>query len=525
MGPQDIPVILHNDKRGLLVLEDDILQVLQLSRDGNPPKRLLSCPIRYLLRVSLAKGESGTRRRLDLSSVIRKGRTCHLSQIHVLVEPINVPEAEEWVEAVMLAAYRGAKPFREILLLVNPIGGKGKSESIVRHTVLPILQAAGCTVDLRETTHRLHAEEIAQQINLEYDVIATASGDGLVYEVLNGLAARSDARKALKTPVVPIPTGSANALCVNLLGPEDYDLVPIACLNIIKGQPLPMDLCSVLLLPSMTRRWSFLATAMGLMVDLDIGTEHLRWMGNSRFIYGYLRGLISQKKLSCRIRMKIVASDKVEMAREARQTVRSTQSVGGGIDPISPTNVYIPSKPTSKEMSNIDGSLPAPIELKPDESWKTIESTGTHLKTHKKGQNGKGANNDWVDGEGIIYVYCGAGSVRWPDKSLLQWPVATPGAVSMDMVIQAVMSRGAMATSMSAAEIGETYWAEEQHYYKVTAFIAENSDKPKQPSFTIDGEAFPFDTFQVELHPRLATTMSLDGNWYIPEFLKKNNPI
>ncbi|RXK41560.1 hypothetical protein M231_01059 [Tremella mesenterica] len=453
MGPQDIPVILHNDKRGLLVLEDDILQVLQLSRDGNrqpssppsssfsclpstrkahgsAPKRLLSCPIRYLLRASLAKGEQGTRRRLDLSSVIRKGRTCHLSQIHVLVEPINVPEAEEWVEAVMLAAYRGAKPFREILLLVNPIGGKGKSESIVRHTVLPILQAAGCTVDLRETTHRLHAEEIAQQINLEYDVIATASGDGLVYEVLNGLAARSDARKALKTPVVPIPTGSANALCVNLLGPEDYDLVPIACLNIIKGQPLPMDLCSVLLLPSMTRRWSFLATAMGLMVDLDIGTEHLRWMGNSRFIYGYLRGLISQKKLSCRIRMKIVASDKVEMAREARQKVRSTQSIGGGIDPISPTNNDIPSKTTSKEMSSAtlsengvngevmsgtlmngedadgdeDGSLPAPIELKPDESWKTIESTGTHLKTHKKGQNGKGANNDWVDGEGIIYV-------------------------------------------------------------------------------------------------------------------------
>jgi sphingosine kinase len=32
--PQDLPVILHNDKRGLLTLEDGKLDVLQLSRDG-----------------------------------------------------------------------------------------------------------------------------------------------------------------------------------------------------------------------------------------------------------------------------------------------------------------------------------------------------------------------------------------------------------------------------------------------------------------------------------------------------------
>ena len=29
---------------------------------------------------------------------------------------------------------------------------------------------------------------------------------------------------------------------------------------------------------------------MGLMADLDINTEHLRWMGSTRFIYGFLRG-------------------------------------------------------------------------------------------------------------------------------------------------------------------------------------------------------------------------------------------
>src|SRR4051794_33703632 len=39
------------------------------------------------------------------------------------------------------------KPNRKVLLLVNPIGGKGKARSSVDTVVLPILQAAGCDVD------------------------------------------------------------------------------------------------------------------------------------------------------------------------------------------------------------------------------------------------------------------------------------------------------------------------------------------------------------------------------------------
>ena len=33
-----------------------------------------------------------------------------------------------------------------------------------------------------------------------------------------------------------------------------------------------------------------MSVSMGLMADLDIDTEHLRWMGSPRFIYGFLRG-------------------------------------------------------------------------------------------------------------------------------------------------------------------------------------------------------------------------------------------
>ena len=38
------------------------------------------------------------------------------------------------------------------------------------------------------------------------------------------------------------------------------------------------------------RSLSFMSQSLGLMADLDLDTEHLRWMGDTRFFYGMLRG-------------------------------------------------------------------------------------------------------------------------------------------------------------------------------------------------------------------------------------------
>jgi sphingosine kinase len=168
-------------------------------------------------------------------------------------------------------------------------------------------------------------------------VIAVASGDGGYYEVFNGLAGRDDAVKALRTPIAPLPTGSACAACTNLFGPKDTFNVPLATLNAIKGQPMAIDLQSVVLLPSQERRVSFLSVALGLMVDLDIGTENLRWMGDSRFIYGYLRGVMQSKSCKALIKLDVVEADKEKMAREAREAAlaeRGPRTVGGGTDPL-----------------------------------------------------------------------------------------------------------------------------------------------------------------------------------------------
>jgi sphingosine kinase len=73
---------------------------------------------------------------------------------------------------------------------------------------------------------------------------------------------------------------------------------------------MPLDICSVT--HDNARRFSFMSVAMGLMCDIDlgeysqkflrqgfpltrfsaigIGTEHLRWLGDTRFVYGFLKG-------------------------------------------------------------------------------------------------------------------------------------------------------------------------------------------------------------------------------------------
>lgn len=93
----------------------------------------------------------------------------NLRKIHVLVEPTHSSDSEQWVDMLMAAAYPITQPYRRVLLLVNPVGGKGKARSIVKEKVLPLLEAAGCKVKMVETTHRYHAEEIAKTTDLDYE--------------------------------------------------------------------------------------------------------------------------------------------------------------------------------------------------------------------------------------------------------------------------------------------------------------------------------------------------------------------
>jgi hypothetical protein len=167
---------------------------------------------------------------------------------------------------------------------------------------------ASCSPCSADTKHVGHASEIASEVSLdEYDVVVSVSGDGTLHELINGFAKHKEPMRAFRMPIAPIPAGSGNAMSLNLLGSEVRALssyptrvhssssvlkdgldIAAATLNAIKGRPMAIDLLSVL--QSGKRSFSFLSQCVGLMADLDLGTEHMRWMGSNRFLYGFLRG-------------------------------------------------------------------------------------------------------------------------------------------------------------------------------------------------------------------------------------------
>lgn len=314
---------------------------------------------------------------------------------------------------------------------------------------------------------------------------------------------------------------------------------------LMAGQPFAVDLCSILLLPSKERHVSFLSTALGLMVDLDLGTEHLRWMGDARFMYGFIRGVTQNKPLKARLRLDVVSDDKKEMASQARTAAveqRGKRVVGSGTDPLALIRgvqslaVWDKSE-EAKDTANgngangtgnnhkgevddgiEDGPLPPATPLQPDDSWFTIESTSGSVKENA-GEVGPGG---WQDGQHkILYLY--AGLLPWVSRDLNQWPVAQTGSGVIDLCVQRVVPRTTLLKAISNSADGGAYWLEGQHYYKVRAFTAENLDKARQPLFTVDGEAFPFDEFHVEVLPRAARLLALDGRVFVSEFLSSHD--
>jgi hypothetical protein len=49
------------------------------------------------------------------------------------------------------------------------------------------------------------------------------------------------------------------------------------------------------------RTISFMSQALGLMAELDLGTENLRWMGDTRFAVGFLRGGAEESIAKCHL--------------------------------------------------------------------------------------------------------------------------------------------------------------------------------------------------------------------------------
>ncbi|KAH7103880.1 ATP-NAD kinase-like domain-containing protein [Auriculariales sp. MPI-PUGE-AT-0066] len=446
-----------------------VLNVLVI-QPAYPPSCVFSVkpveiPLSHIIWAEANASSNGIR----VSALVRKGTTNGVLTHWDCTVTGDAAAAESWATSLMAAAYKDVQPRRKFRVFVNPVGGQGHGKTIWTKRVKPIFDAAHAQVDITVTERGGHAGELVREMALDYDAILTVSGDGLIHEILNGLANRPDARKALQIPVAPIPTGSGNGFSVSLIGLKEGLDPGMAALNAIKGQPMDIDLCSMTQKDS--KVYTFMSQSMGLMADCDLGTENLRWMGNARFMFGFLRGLVSFK--SCPIELSIcVSSDDKKKMVESHRALRSK---------------HIASSSRSNLLEGDEEAELPPLRYAegPDENWITFEKP-------------------------VLYVY--AGKVPYVSIDLCQFPIVHPNDGLIDLVIQERSNRGEVVKAIGVAPTGKQYWIESQHYFKVHAYRA----KPLGPGFlSVDGEAYPFEEFQVEAHAGLATTLSMLGHYAV----------
>uniref|UniRef100_A0A4W5R8Z1 sphingosine kinase n=1 Tax=Hucho hucho TaxID=62062 RepID=A0A4W5R8Z1_9TELE len=178
---------------------------------------------------------------------------------------------------------RGVHRPCSVMLLVNPHSGKGQALSLFTGHVQRMLNEAGVPHTLVITERQNHARELVREADLsQWGALVIMSGDGLLFEVVNGLMEREDWEEAIQTPLGILPGGSGNALAASIhhysgAQPVSSEELLVSCgFLLCKGLVSRMDLASVHLGSSPsnpTRLFSFLSLAWGFVADVDVESE------------------------------------------------------------------------------------------------------------------------------------------------------------------------------------------------------------------------------------------------------------
>ncbi|XP_012283324.1 sphingosine kinase 2 [Orussus abietinus] len=176
---------------------------------------------------------------------------------------------------------------RKLLVFLNPKSGPGRGRETFQKRIHPILSEAERPYEVHITKHSNYAREFVRVKDIyQWCGLLMVGGDGIVFEVVNGLFERPDWQKAMKElPLGVIPCGSGNGLAKSIAyaqqEPYDHNPMLVSALAVVKSKRTVMDLVRV-----ETRKqivFSFLSIGWGLLADIDIESESLRAIGGQRF--------------------------------------------------------------------------------------------------------------------------------------------------------------------------------------------------------------------------------------------------
>ena len=406
---------------------------------------------------------------------ISKSRV-QVASLHYLLDKPEDTLAANWVSELRHRAYDGAQENKKIKVLINPFGGKGLAQTLYSREIEPIFAAAKCEIDVERTLHRGHAAEIAERLNLSaYDVVACCSGDGTPHEVFNGLGRRSDAVNALsEIAVVQLPCGTGNAMSLNLNGTDSPSL---AALAILKGSRAPLDLTSIT--QGGKRTLSFLSQAVGIVAEVDLGTEHLRWMGSARFTYGFFVRIMRKTVYPCDLAVNFDVTSKAEIKDLYRRHVSEQNSImDASMDRQSPSDGLPP-----LQFGAVEADLPSSFAAVPAKK--------------------------------IGNFYAGNMALMAPGANF--FPASLPSDGHLDLInIDGEIGRLAAIQCFLAVENGKFFDNKHVKYSKIGGYRI-NPLYKGEGYIAIDGERVPFEAFQAEVHKGLGRTLSRSVGRYEAE--------
>ena len=254
-----------------------------------------------------------------------------VARFHATCEP-SLKELQAMFSSLESLVYpRGG---RRMIAFVSPVSGTGKGQKLWAQYGQALVSRSRHTLTTISTTHRNHALEWCRDESnavSEDDIIVAVGGDGMLWEVINGLKQRQRAQRLraqrsedgadsvpqFNLPAVGcFPTGSGCAMAVAL----DCLKFTEAALAAIRAETVPMNLMvatqakTVKLPPSGKKYkkgetppppqdvepekfpipvWSFMTGMCGFLAEIDRDSEKWRWMGNARFTAYAIQKMLS----------------------------------------------------------------------------------------------------------------------------------------------------------------------------------------------------------------------------------------
>uniref|UniRef100_A0A803VXU5 Ceramide kinase n=1 Tax=Ficedula albicollis TaxID=59894 RepID=A0A803VXU5_FICAL len=151
----------------------------------------------------------------------------------------------QWTQALKESLEMQKSRPKQLLVYINPYGGKRQGKRIYEQKVAPLFNLASISTDVVITEHANHAKDNLFEVNIyKYDGVVCVGGDGMFSEVMHGLIGRMQKDSGIdqnnpKASLVQcnirigiIPAGSTDCICYSTVGISD----PVtSALHIIVG--------------------------------------------------------------------------------------------------------------------------------------------------------------------------------------------------------------------------------------------------------------------------------------------------